>query len=214
MRKMFKGVAVVVPVLALSSLALWQQARIKALTAESAGLREQLAEAASAREESEQLLKLQGKSGEGSGDSPQPELLRLRGEVGVLRRQLDEAVRATVTQRATPNTAEVGSAAQTPPAGSEEMTAAVAQLTGRLTAQKEELGAAKQKVGDLAATLGIPEDVLSLDVTEALGRQDLRSYWPYFEAKRNFEEEEKFTRVLEYKVASEQTDAVIPRSAQ
>jgi hypothetical protein len=211
---MFKGAAMVVPILALTSLALWQQARIKALTAESAGLREQLAEAMPAREESERLLKLQGKRGEGSGDSPQPELLRLRGEVGVLRRQLDEAVRAAVTQRATPNTTELGPVAQTQAAGSEQTAAAMAQLTAQLTAQKEKLVAARQKVADLAGTLGIPQDISSLDASAALGREDFRSYWPYFEAKRDSEETERFNRLLELKIVVEQVDASLPRSGQ
>lgn len=153
----------VILVLALTSLALWQRARIKALTAESAGLRERLAEAMSAREESERLLKLQGRRDEGSGASPQPELLRLRGEVGVLRRQLAEAARAAATQRATPIATELESPAQTQPAGSEQMAASVAELTAQLTAQKKKLVAARQKVADLASTLGIPQDISSLD---------------------------------------------------
>lgn len=204
----------VILVLALTSLALWQRARIKALTAESAGLRERLAEAMSAREESERLLKLQGRRDEGSGASPQPELLRLRGEVGVLRRQLAEAARAAATQRATPIATELESPAQTQPAGSEQMAASVAELTAQLTAQKKKLVAARQKVADLASTLGIPQDISSLDSTAALEREDLRSYWPYFEAKRNSEWQARFTQLLDFKIASEQIEAQMPRSAQ
>ena len=101
-----KIVAAVVLLLALTGLVIWQQARLKHLAAQSAALREQLAQAILAQEQSERLAKLQQNPGQHSDEAPPPELLRLRGEVGVLRRQLAEALKSDSTQKLAPKTAE------------------------------------------------------------------------------------------------------------
>jgi hypothetical protein len=101
-----KMVATVVLFLALTGLVIWQQARLRHLAAESAALREQLAQAISAQEQSERLANLQQNPRQHSDDVPPPELLRLRGEVGALRRQLAEALKSGSTQKLAPKTAE------------------------------------------------------------------------------------------------------------
>ena len=69
------------------------------------------------------------------------------------------------------------------------------------------MDAAKQKVADLLVALNIPQDVSQIDEAVALGREDLKQYRSYFEAKKAFEEEERFRQILSVKVRWDHLEA-------
>src|SRR5689334_11180005 len=89
--KTFRNALVLLLVSALIGLALWQQGRLRSMSVESVALREQLAQAL-VRPESQANSgpMLSDIADQHSQDSPSAELLKLRGEVTRLRRQLAE----------------------------------------------------------------------------------------------------------------------------
>jgi hypothetical protein len=188
----------------LSGVIIWQQVRVKRLEAESAGLREQLAQAvASVREEHQQVDKPQPSVGQRPDEDRSSELLRLRGEVTVLRNQLAEAVRPGSAPKLASKTGQLE-----PPVEPEvRRKPGLAALDAHLTAQEQKLEAAKQKVAGLLTALSIPQDVSKLETATGLGREDLKPYWPYFEAKKGLEEEERYAQILRMKVRFDHLDA-------
>lgn len=187
----------VILLLVLILLAVWQQARLKYLTVESAALREQLAQALAAQEQTQ----LVGKpaASQDAREAPTPELLRLRGEVAVLRRQLAETVSVSVTQR-------MGSSALAQAAGEAEVAVAVAAVSAleeQLAAAEQESAAAQPKLADLVAALKLPQGVSEQVATDALSPGDLRSY---MEVKRGIEQAERWTEIVKLKLQSARAD--------
>ena len=80
-------------VLGLVGVVVWQEQRANGLIAEASALRSQVAQTVSVREEGERLAKPQTSSAELLNQDQLRELMRLRGEVGVLRSELAEARR-------------------------------------------------------------------------------------------------------------------------
>jgi len=199
-----KTAAVAVVFFGLSGVIIWQQVWVKRLGAESAGLREQLAQAvASVREQQAQVDKPQPGVRQRPDEDRSSELLRLRGEVTVLRNQLAEAVKAGSAPKLASKTGQLE-----PPVESEAgRKPGLAALDAHLTAQEQKLEAAKQKIAGLLATLSIPQDVSKLEAATGLGREDLKPYWPYFEAKKGLEEEERYAQILRMKVRFDHLDA-------
>jgi hypothetical protein len=199
-----KTAAVAVMFVGLSGLITWQQVRVKRLEAESAGLREQLAQAvASVREEHEKVDEPQPSVGQRPDEDRSSELLRLRGEVTVLRNQLAEAVKAASAPKLASKTGQL----ELPVQPEARRKPDLAALDAHLTAQEQKLQAAKQKVTGLLAALNIPQDVLKMEAATVLGREDLKQYWSYFEAKKGLEEEERYTQILRMKVRFDHLDA-------
>ena len=83
----------------------------------------------------------------------------------------------------------------------------LATLDAHLTAQEQKLDTLKQKVTSLLATLSVPQEVSKLEPAAGLGREDLKPYWPYFEAKKGLEEEERYAQILRMKVRFDHLDA-------
>ncbi len=199
-----KTAAVAVVFFGLSGVIIWQQVRVKRLEAESAGLREQLAQAvASVREEQEQVDKPQPSVGQRPDEDRSSELLRLRGEVTVLRRQLAEAARPESAPRSATRIGQLEPLAQPEARPKPDLAA----LDAHLAAQEQKLDTLKQKVAGLLAALSVPQEVSELETARGLGREDLKPYWPYFEAKEGLEEEERYAQILRMKVRFDHLDA-------
>ena len=195
--------AAVVVFLGLSGIILWQYVQLRQLTAESNGLRQRLAQAATVQEQHGRMDTVPPSEGQRSDQQPSSELLRLRGEVTVLRRQLADTAK--------PNSTPTGA----PKAGpSEPLTqpraqakSSLAAMDAHLATQEQKLEVARQKVAGLLATLSIPQDVSKLEAATVLGREDLKQYWSYFKAKDGLEEEERYTQILKLKVRFEHLNA-------
>jgi hypothetical protein len=199
-----KTVAVAAAFFGLSGVIIWQQVWVKRVEAESAGLREQFAQSiASVREEQEQVDKPQPRVGQRPDEERSAELLRLRGEVTVLRNQLAEAVKAGSAPKVAFKTGQLEPPVQPEARRKPDLAA----LDAHLTAQEQKLEAAKQKVAGLLAALSIPQDVSRMEAATGLGREDLKQYWSYFEAKKGLEEEERYAQILRMKVRFDHLDA-------
>lgn len=145
---------VVVGLGAIVAVMIYQRARIHRLTEEAAMLREQLRQQASLRDESSEGRKLQANDGLGVNSGrffageQSLELLRLRGEVGVLRRQLaealDQAAKEQVKQRLSPQQAGIWTEADL----NDEQRKSLADWTSKL------------KTGNSVADLGRLKDSL------------------------------------------------------
>lgn len=202
--KASKPAAVAVVFLGLSGVILWQQVRVKRLEAESVGLRARLAQAvASAREQQEQADKPQPSVSQRPDEDQSSELLRLRGEVTVLRNQLAEAAKAGSAPKVTAKRGQV----DLPGESEARRKPDLAALDAHLTAQEQKLESAKQKVAGLLAALNIPQDILKMEAAMVLGREDLKQYWSYFEAKKVLEEDERYTQILRMKVRFDHLEA-------
>jgi len=201
-RRGLKVTAVWAVLLMLAMTLLWQWGRIGHLTAEVAELRAQLAQTAPPSE-NRQLANVPPSSAPALAPEEFRELLRLRGEVGVLRRQLAEVVKPDSAPKVASKPAEVE-----PPAQPEaRRKAALADSDAMLKAQEEKLEAGKQKVAGLVVALNIPQEVSNLDESATLGREDLKQYRSYFEARRELDEEERFAKILRMKVRFDHLDA-------
>lgn len=159
--KIVKTTLTTVALLSLSGLAVWQQTQIRNLKVQMATLRGGAAEVASLREESDRLAKAQLKPEPPVAEPDLQELLRLRGEVGVLRRQ----VAGTANEAA--------------------------------KRQTYLLDAAKQSEELLLATLNVPQQVAKS--ADALDAETVNAYLPYFKAKQEREELERFEAVMDAK---------------
>ena len=80
---------------ALAGLVFWQQGRMKSLTAESVALREQLTQAFAGPNQPASPPVLGDTVDQRSPSAPSAELLKLRGEVSLLRHQLAEVSKST-----------------------------------------------------------------------------------------------------------------------
>jgi hypothetical protein len=69
-----------------------------------------------------------------------------------------------------------------------------------LTTQEQKLDEAKQKVADLLLTLNVPEELTNTDAATGLRSESLRQYWPYFQARNEFEDMERYTAIVRLKV--------------
>jgi hypothetical protein len=194
-----KATVVSVVLLALAIALLWQQARINRLTAEATDLRVQLGQAAPTPEENRQLANFQPSTDHPSAQEQFGELLRLRGEVGVLRRQLADALRLSPKEGNLP----------TPEQPLRQRQPDLAALDATLTAQQVKVDAVKQKAEQLLTTLNVPEDLAKMDgeAMANLSSESLEHYMPYFQAKRELESMERFTTVLKMKMNAAHNEA-------
>ena len=176
-----KIAAAAVVVFALTAIIISQQAQVRRLVAEGTVLREQLAQAVSAQEKHDPVATAEGPARDSSQEQFR-ELLRLRGEVGVLRGQLAEAAKPHSVGRLAAKEGEL--APQPQPVQEPDL----APDTAQIEAQEQKVEAAKQKVKRLLSALNVPEEASQMDSAAALDTASLKQYWPYFEAKKELEE--------------------------
>jgi len=85
-------------------------------------------------------------------------------------------------------------------------------LQSRVDEHKRKVEEAQKKIEELMASLNVPDDVAALEPDKALDVPGLKTYWPYFDARRQRDSLRAFERVLSMKVASELIDLELPRS--
>jgi hypothetical protein len=198
--------------LALASVIIWQQQQLKKLTADAAGLRKQAAQEWSLKEGKERAAMALSEEEQGlpkrhpTAEDPLPddkfrELLRLRGQVGVLRRQLEEANKQALGLRpaSTDGILEW-------PEQKVRWQQAIASLVAPATAQQENLNALKRKVEQLTLTLQVPDELAAVDPGKSLDTPSLERYRPYFEAKQQRDELQRFITIRRMKAAAEEID--------
>ena len=201
-----KATALSVVLLAFAIALLSQQARINRLRAEATDLRVQLSQAAAAGE-NRRSVKLLPSTDHASAKNEVRELLRLRGEVGVLRRQLADA------RRLTPKEEDLA----TPELSPRRQKSGLAALDAALTAQQGRVDAGKQKTEQLLTALNVPEDLAKMDgdAMANLSSESMEYYRPYFQAKRELVGLQRFSAILKMKMNAERNDAQedVPRSS-
>jgi hypothetical protein len=176
-----KIAAAAIVVFALTAIIISQQAQVRGLVAEGTVLREQLAQAVSAREKHDPVATAEGPSQDSSQEQFR-ELMRLRGEVGVLRGQLAEAAKPHSVGRLAAKEGEL--ARQLQPLQEPDQAPDSAQIE----AQEQKVEAAKQEVKRLLSALNVPEKASQMDSAAGLDTTSLKQYWPYFEAKKELEQ--------------------------
>ena len=82
----------------------------------------------------------------------------------------------------------------------------VASLDAQVAAQEQKLEAAKQKVEQFVLSLQVPDEVALMDAAAGLDVPGLKKYWPYFEAKRQRDEIQRFITIAKMKAVSEKLD--------
>ena len=79
-------------------------------------------------------------------------------------------------------------------------------LESQLAEQQRKVESANQKVEELRTSLNVPDDVAALDNDKALDLPSLKTYWPYFEARREKDLVRRLAEILRMKVAAEKLD--------
>ena len=179
----------VVGLVALAAVIIYQQTRIDRLAAEAAMLREQIQPQASVQKEPEEPTKpppgeeMRSNSVPSLTGEPFNQLLRLRGEVGVLGRQLAEVVAREASQQ----TQYQGMVKQV---DSIKGDAAREMIRADIYESSEErmLSIARNTLGDLASALDMPEAVSKMSFEEGLSDESLKRYRAYFIFKMGCEQ--------------------------
>jgi hypothetical protein len=187
--KRLKMLIAAVVLAALIAVIIYQQMRIGRFAAEAAVLREQIQQQASVQSEPQKPAKLQPGEEMRSNSAPsltgEPfnQLLRLRGEVGVLRRQLAEVVAREASQQ----TQYQGMVKQV---DSIKGDAAREMIRADIYESSEEkmLTIARNTLGDLASALDMPEAVSKRSSEEGLSDESLKRYRAYFIFKMGCEQ--------------------------
>jgi hypothetical protein len=179
-----KGTAVVTAFVGLAGVVMWQQTRIAWLIAENTSLKKQAQEETLARQIAERQRSTQPSHQVRSNSilspsvEPSGEVLRLRGEVKVLRAQLTEA--------------------QLHP--SEDAISRTSKET-ELRLVEDYAGSLQQRLSELTPALDVPEAVAKMDSQEGLTDTNLMHYRPYFQAKAALDEWLKRRESLRQSVA-------------
>jgi hypothetical protein len=166
-----KGIALLITFVGLLGLVLWQEVRITLLTEEIAVLRRQAQRAALPRELEEGHTvsqaghELRSNAPPSWSGEPSHELLRLRGDVGVLRAQLEESQERAASLQPS----------------EEQINRAFAER--RLRFLEEEVKYWQKHVAELASSLQVPEAVAKMDPEEGRHDESLQRYEDYFVAK-------------------------------
>jgi hypothetical protein len=181
-------------ILALGVVSVSQQVHIRQLESEAADLRAQLSHAPTSPEENQRPT-----SPQPGADNPMPqdqhrELLRLRGEVGVLKNQLAKALARTLEPQIQP-----------PPEESlRSQQAEIAALEDRLAAHGRKVDEARQKADQLLTALNVPEGLSTMDADAMANMDDatLARYSPYFQARRDVQNLERIVAMLKLRLSA------------
>jgi RNA polymerase sigma factor (sigma-70 family) len=131
------------------------------------------------------------------------ELLRLRGEVGVLRKRSKELEKSREENRQLLSTL---ARAETTNISRVDTLLGIASLETELKTQQERLDVANQKVEQLVTTWNVPDEVSKMAVSDGLESVALTGYWPYLETRREREELQRSVSILKMKVMAEKIE--------
>ena len=141
--------------------------------------------------------------GSSTTSSPDLELVR---QVAAL--ALQQSNIAVVVERALARTVD----AQAPAVSAQSREAAYAALEAAAQEQQQRLEAITQKAAELLFSLSIPAEISTMDATKALDTASLRTYWPYFETKRERDSMRLFAERVQMRLIQERMDARIERA--
>jgi cell division protein FtsL len=196
--KFWSVVVVLIVAIATTTLFLWRRdaALIKTVRQETVELRAELE--ARGRAISELQVKLEENLQHTPTQPPADSLAELA-------RRFD---RLTVQQNKTLVLLQsLASRAALPEQREQQRQLAIASLETQVKAQEEMLDAAKQKVEQFVTTWNVPDEVSKMAVSDGLDSVALKQYWPYFEARQEREELQRFVSILKMKVMSEKIDS-------
>lgn len=132
-------------------------------------------------------------------ENPSSELLRLRGEVWVLRRAVAEAGARSASSQADP--------VEVRRQGFER---ALEVLESRFSEEQQREIVARRKLEELEATLAVPENITNLDLAACLNDPNLRPYQPYFTAKEELKSSESSRLLVQTIEAYVRADSHLP----
>lgn len=187
MVKYLRRIIVLVAIIGMVGLATWQHVQLKQLTAESAALRDQLAHAL-AKPEQPLTARATPTSGQHAEVAPSSELLRLRGQVALLRQQLASAAASNAAM-----------AAESPAQAQVADKAPLVTAEANLKRAEEKADIANQKLSALTASLNLPQDASDDIAASSLSDADLMSYR---QAKQDAQEMNRFVQLLRMKIAA------------
>ena len=72
--------------------------------------------------------------------------------------------------------------------------------------QQEKLGAIRTRASDLLISLDIPEEIANKSQSEAMASVSLRKFWPYYEARREAETQQRITETIHLRLLQEKVD--------
>jgi hypothetical protein len=196
------SIAVLVCLLAM--LLLTQSRTVKALRLENNQLRQELNQMASVSVEDQ---------GSSNGSAPvdtsqatagdaQTELLKLRGQVALLRRQVEELQRKAQPPELT--------AQEQPQQSSQE---GVTVLKAQLEEEQQKMESSRQNLQDLQIALDVPDEIAVLDPDTSLNKPSLKKYETYFKARQEYNQIERNRRVIYLKLVAESVDSALPPSS-
>jgi len=96
-----------------------------------------------------------------------------------------------------------------PPESLHQREAGITALESAAAEHQQKLDAIKQKVVDLLVTLNIPPEVSSMDAAKVFDNPSLRTYWPFFEAKRQRENMQFLLERLQARLMQEKLEAKV-----
>jgi hypothetical protein len=192
--------------IAVVSFILWRRehALVGTVRQEVAGLRTEL------ESRDKVVSELQSKVEESSQPPPSQKPPLSAGSFAELERRLDQlTAQQNKTLALVQSLASGGAQAESPESKQQRRQSAIALLDGELKTQQERLDAAKEKVEQLVTTWNVPDEVSRMDVSAGLDSVALKQYGPYFEARRERDELQRFVSILKMKVAAEKIDLSI-----
>jgi hypothetical protein len=99
--------------------------------------------------------------------------------------------------------AETQTTSETP----QERAGTIKGLETSVAEQREKLDAMKKKTSELLESLKVPEEVSTMDPAKALDTANLKTYWPFFEAKRERDSLQLMLERLRTRLAQEKIEA-------
>ena len=90
----------------------------------------------------------------------------------------------------------------------------ITRLNGYLAVEIEKAATARSRFVELVDQLSIPDEHAAVDISTALATPSLRKYWPYFEAKREYEETQDVVRLVKRKLHIEELELGIQTASQ
>lgn len=90
----------------------------------------------------------------------------------------------------------------------------IRQLNEYFSQTSEKANTSKSRLVELMNHLNISDDLAALEISTALNMPSLQKYWPYFEAKKDYEEAADLARLVKRKLHIEELELGIQTASQ